>query len=98
MNESEHDLKRLLHSAAQVPQDLPSGPSPALEQRIIACWRNRAEAVEEWFTHLPLYRRALVAACALALVALAVYFQDLTQEPADDVEIINTPVSLTSLP
>ena len=98
MNESEHDLKRLFHSAAQAPQELPGEPSHALEQRIIACWRNRAGAVEEWFTHLPLYRRALAAACVLALVALAVYFQDLTQEPADDVKIINTPVSLTSLP
>lgn len=98
MNESEHDLKRLFHSASRVPQELPGGPSYALEQRILARWRDRAEAVEEWFTHLPLYRRALVAACVLALVALAVYFQDLTQEPADDVEIINTPVSLTSLP
>ena len=35
MNESEHDLKRLFHSAAQAPQELPIEPSHALEQRII---------------------------------------------------------------
>ena len=98
MNHSQHDLDRLFRSAAQVHQYPPGGPSCALEQRILARWRNRAEVVEAWFTHLPLYRRALVLACALALAALAVYFQDVIQEPADDVDIINTPVSLTSLP
>lgn len=98
MSDSEHDLNRLFHSAAGAPQELPDRPSYALEQRVLARWRNRAEAVEEWFTHLPLYRRALVAACALALVALAVYFPVLIQERADDVEIINTPVTLTFLP
>lgn len=98
MSDSEHDLNRLFQSAAEAPQELPGVPSHALEQRILARWRNRAEAAEEWFTHLSLYRRALVAAFALALVALAVYFPVLTQERADDVEIINTPVSLTFLP
>lgn len=98
MSHSQHDLNRLFRSAAQAPEDLPAGPSYALEQRILARWRNRAEAVEEWFTHLPLYRRALVVACALALAALAVYFQDLTQDPPDDFDVINTALDLTSLP
>ena len=98
MNNSEHDLNRLLRSAAQAPEDLPAGPSNALEQRVLARWRNRAEAVEEWFTHLPLYRRALVVACALTLVALAVYFQDLTQDSPDEIDVITTALDLTSLP
>ena len=98
MNESEHDLNRLLRSAASAPQDTPSGPSPRLEQRILAQWRNRAEAVEEWFTHLPLYRRALVVACALALAALAVFFQDITGDFADEVDLVTTPPDMTSLP
>ncbi len=98
MNESEHDLSRLLRSASGAPQDAPAGPSSRLEQRILAQWRNRAEAVEEWFTHLPLYRRALVVACALALVALAVYFQDITGDSADEVDFVTTPLDMTSLP
>lgn len=98
MNESEHDLNRLLRSAASAPHDAPSGPSPRLEQRILAQWRNRAEAVEEWFTHLPLYRRALVVACGLTLVALVVYFQDITGDSADEVDFVTTPLDMTSLP
>ena len=60
--------------------------------------RQRAGAVEEWFSLLPLYRQALLLACVLALAALVVYFRDLTQDPTDDVVIINSPVSLTYLP
>ncbi|MBK7998142.1 MAG: hypothetical protein IPK15_05270 [Verrucomicrobia bacterium] len=98
MNESEHDLNRLLRSAAKAPKETPDGPSPALEQRILAQWRSGAEAVEEWFTHLPLYRRALVVACGLTLVALIVYFPDITGDSADEVDLVTTPLDMTSLP
>jgi len=98
MNKSEHDLNRLLRSAAQAPQDISTEAPYALEQRVIARWRHRAEAVEEWFSLLPLYRQALLLACVLALAALVIYFRDLTQDPTDDVVIINSPVSLTYLP
>ena len=98
MNESEHDLNRLLRAAARAPRELPDGPSPGLERRILAQWRSRAGAVEEWFTHLPLYRRALVVACGLALVALAVCFHDLTGDSADEVDLVTAPLDMTSLP
>lgn len=98
MNESEHDLNRLLRSASRVPPELPAGPSARLEHRILAEWRNRAEAVEEWFTHLPLYRRALVVACAFALAVLAFYFHDLTVDSADEVDFVTAPIDMTSLP
>ncbi len=98
MNDSHHNLNRLIRSAAQAPREIPTEPSHGLEQRVLARWRNRAEAVEEWFSLLPLYRRALLVACFLALAALCFYFPDLTQKPTDDVVIINSPVSLTYLP
>jgi hypothetical protein len=98
VNESEHDLNRLLRSAAKAPKETPDGPSPALEQRILAQWRSGAEAVEEWFTHLPLYRRALIVACGLTLVALIVYFPDITGDSADEVDLVTTPLDMTSLP
>jgi len=98
MNDSEHNLNRLIRSAAQAPREIPTEPPYGLEQRVLARWRNRAEAVEEWFSLLPLYRRALLVACVLALAALCFYFPDLTQKPTDDVVIINSPVSLTYLP
>lgn len=98
MSESEHDLNRLLRSAARVPRELPEGPSARLEHRILAEWRHRAEAVEEWFTHLPLYRRALVVACVFALAALAFYFHDLTGGTADEIDFVTAPLDMTSLP
>lgn len=98
MNESEHDLKRLLRSAARTRLPVATRPSLRLEQRIIEHWREHAEAVEEWFTHLPLYRRALVVACTIAVVALVLYLPEIVGTPPDDVDLITAPVDLTSLP
>lgn len=98
MNESEHDLNRLLRSAARTRRPVATSPSLRLERRILGQWREHAEAVEEWFTHLPLYRRALVVACTLALVALVLYLPDIVGTSQDDVDLITAPVDLTSLP
>ena len=98
MNKSEHDLNRLIRSAAQAPREIPTEAPFGLEQRVLARWRHRAEAVEEWFSLLPLYRRALLVACVLALAALCFYLPDLTHKPTDDVVIINSPVTMGYLP
>jgi hypothetical protein len=54
--------------------------------------------VDEFFSPLPLYRRALAFACVLVVAALAFYCWELSQQPSDEVVIINSPVSLTYLP
>jgi hypothetical protein len=98
INRSEHDLKRLFKAAAQAPRDVPAEVPFDLERRVLALWRSGTAAVDEFFSPLPLYRRALAFACVLVVVALAFYCWGLTQQPSDEVVIINSPVNLTYLP
>ena len=98
MNRSEHDLKRLYKAAAQAARDIPDEVPFDLERRVLALWQSGATAVDEFFSPLPLYRRALALACVLVVVALAFYCWGLGQQPPDEVVIINSPVSLNYLP
>lgn len=98
MNKSDHDLNRLIQAAAQAPRDVPAEVPFDLERRVLALWRSGAAAVDEFFSPLPLYRRALAFACVLVVVALAFHCWELSQQPSDEVVIINSPVSLTYLP
>jgi hypothetical protein len=98
MNKAAHDLKRLLKAAAQAARDIPAEIPFELERQVLVLWRNGAAAVDEFFSPLPLYRRALAFACALVVVALAFYCWESSQPPSDEVVIINSPVSLNSLP
>ena len=54
--------------------------------------------MDEFFSPLPLYRRALALSCVLVVAALAFYCWGLGQQPPDEVVIINSPVSLNFLP
>jgi len=98
MNESDHDLKRLYKAAARAARDIPAEIPFDLERRVLALWRSGAAAVDEFFSPLPLYRRALALACVLVVAALAFYCWGYSQQPSDEVVIINSPVSLTYLP
>ena len=98
MNKSDHDLKRLYKAAARAARDIPAEIPLHLERRVLALWRSGAAVVDEFFSPLPLYRRALAFACVLVIVALAFYCWGLNQQPSDEVVIINSPVSLTYLP
>jgi len=98
MNKPEHDLRRLFKAAAQSPRDIPGEMPFDLERRVLALWRSGAAAVDEFFSPLPLYRRALAFACALVVAALAFYYWESNQQPSDEVVIINTPVNLNYLP
>jgi hypothetical protein len=98
MNKASHDLKRLCKAAAQAAREIPVEVPFELERRVLALWRSGAAAVDEFFSPLPLYRRALAFACALVVAALAFYAWEFSQAPSDEVVIINTPVSLTYLP
>ena len=98
MNKSDHDLKRLFKAAAQAPRAVCAEMPFDLERRVLALWRSGAAVVDDFFSPLPLYRRALAFACALVIVALAFYCWDLSEQPSDDVVIINSPVTLNYLP
>jgi hypothetical protein len=98
MNDSEHDLKRLLKSAARAPRSFPTEMPFDLERRVLALWRSGAAAVDEFFSPIPLYRRALAFACVLVIAAVAFYCWEMSEPPSDDVVIINSPVTLNYLP
>ena len=98
MNKSEFDLKRLLKAAAQATRVVPLEVPFEIERRVLALWRSGAAVVDEFFSPLPLYRRALAFACMLVIAALAFYCWEWSQPPSDEVVIINSPVSLTYLP
>jgi len=98
MNKSEHDLQRLIKAAAQAPREVSREVPFDLERRVLALWRSGTAAVDDFFSPIPLYRRALAFACAMVVAALAFYYWESSQPPSDDVVIINTPVSLNYLP
>lgn len=97
-NKSEHDLKRLLRAAARASREAGHEVPLHLERRVLAVWRSGGTAVDDFFSPLPLYRRALALACALVLAALAYCCWELSDPLPDDVVIINTPVTLNYLP
>jgi hypothetical protein len=98
MNKSDHDLKRLYKAAAQAPKDISDEVPFDLERRVLALWRSGAAAVDEFFSPLPLYRRGLAFACVLVVAALAFYCWESSQQPSDEVVIINSSVSITYFP
>ncbi len=97
MNPLDHHLARLFKAAAEARRPASMEASWALEARVLAQLRSKAAGVEEFFP-LPLFRRALVLACVLALMALAFNFRELTQRPPDEVVIINAPLAVNDLP
>lgn len=97
MNPLNHHLARLFKAAAEARRHAPTEVPWSLEARVLGRLRSEAAGVEEFFP-LPLFRRALVLACVLALMALAFNFRELTQRPPDEVVIINAPVAVNDLP
>jgi hypothetical protein len=92
-------LGRLFKAAAQAPpREVPAKAPFAVERRAIAQWRNGTDGmVEDWFTFLPVFRRGLAFACGLALVALVFTYVE-RDEPADEVAIIDSVMTLSYLP
>jgi hypothetical protein len=98
MKPNDRDLQRLLAAAAQAPREAPVEVPFTVECRILALWRAGAGRDDALFGLLPLFRRACVLACVLALLALAFNFRELAQPPSDEVVIINSAVALTEVP
>ena len=97
MKTLDHHLARLFKAASVAPKHAPCEAPWSLEARVLAQLRSEAMGVDDFFP-LPLFRRALVLACGLALIALAFNFRELTQRPPDEVVIINSPVAVNDLP
>jgi hypothetical protein len=95
-----HDpLGRLFKAATQAPlRELPVEAPLAVERRAIVQWRNGTDGmVEDWFSFLPVLRRGLAFACALAIVVLVFTYVE-RDEPADEIAIIDSVMSLSYLP
>ena len=97
MKPIDHHLARLFRAASEARRHAPWEAPWSFESRVLAQLRSEAIGVHDFFP-LALFRRALVLACALALVALAFNFRELTQRPPDEVVIINSPVAVNDLP
>ena len=97
MKPLDHHLARLFRAAAEARRHAPAEAPWSLEARVLAQLRTEAMSVDIFFP-LPLFRRALVLACGLVLVAFAFNFRELTQRPPDEVVIINSPVAVNDLP
>lgn len=90
-------LDRLLRAAAAVPQPAPGELPFAVEARVLASWRARPAADDIWML-LPIFRRGLLAACALMVVALALSVQqwnrpDQTEEWEVPALVVNVALS-----
>jgi hypothetical protein len=98
MNPNHRDLQRLFAAAARAPREAPVEAPFAVECRILALWRAGAGREDALLGLLPLFRRACVLACVLALISLAFNFRELAQPPSDEVVLINSAVALTEVP
>ena len=98
MNPLDHQLNRLFKAAAATRRPAPARAPGALAGRTLAQWRTGTDMADDLFALLPIIRRALVLACVLALVALALSYRQWIQRPSDEVVIINSPITLTYLP
>ena len=69
MMNSNEPLQRLFRTAALASKELPASPSPAMENRVLAQWRN-AEGEDEFAALANLFQRAVAfAACIMLLSA-----------------------------
>jgi hypothetical protein len=98
MNMFDHQLDRLFKTARRAPGDGPHAIPVAVESRALALWADGVAADNGLFWALPLLRQALAVACALALAAALFDCCEPAQPAADEVAIVNSPISLSYLP
>jgi hypothetical protein len=91
-------LRRLFKAAASAPEPDIEPPSLFLEDRIIAQWRATlaAKNIFEWPGLL--FRRALACACAVALLAFAWTYQELSEPPPSHVAVAEYEMQLSFAP
>jgi hypothetical protein len=96
MNPLDHQLHRLLRAAARAERPATEALPFAVEQRVLAAWRVGAvEDNEEAL--LVLFRRVLIGACVITLLALAASYKELTTN-GNEVEMVTTALEATIAP
>ena len=99
MNPINHQLERLLNSAARAPRPAPGEARFALEAKVLARWRTCPGGVGD-LAHmlLPLLRRAALCACVLMLLSIAFSYRTILTGDSDETTLANAALDLTLLP
>jgi hypothetical protein len=98
MNPMDHDLNRLLSAAARASTPAPKTVPASLQHRVLAGRGSRRETLDEWLAILPMVRRGLVWACAVALVAVAIGFLELDIPSSEEAIWLSSALTLDTLP
>ena len=98
MNKNDQQLNRLFKSAILAGRESVGAVPFEVEERVLADWRSHSRSDNGLCGMLPLLRLALVLACSVVVAALAFDYREMSQPPADEVAIINSPLSLSALP
>ena len=98
MKNATQQLSRLFKSAAAAPQREVEEPSLGLENRIIAQWRMARMPADliEWPSLL--FRRAAACALAIALMAFAWTYSELSEPPPSHAVVAEYEMQLSFLP
>jgi len=91
-------LDRLLAAAAQAKRPLPLAASARLQNRVLSQPWHRAEIPDDWMAIIPMVRRALVWACAVAVAAVALGYMELNAPSSTEAFWLNSSITLDSLP
>ena len=93
----DHDLERLIKAAAQIRSPNATGPSFALESRILN--QVRLGTSEEPFTLLlPVFRRAMALACVVMICSLTLNYFLTAHNVPDTRAIAESAMQLSLLP
>ncbi len=90
-------MSRLLRAAAGAPRSALRTTPLSVQTAALAGWR-RAQAGEDLFSLLPLFRQGLAFACTLLLVSLALGYHGLLDESSDDLAVLDPAIELETLP
>ena len=95
---SNDPLDRLLRAAAPAHRALPAEVPAAIEQRVLASWRQGDGARAEWLDFLPLFRRGLAFACVAFIVAVAWSYHGLNSSDNDVATMLDASAAYSYFP
>ncbi|MDB6122608.1 MAG: hypothetical protein JWQ71_1601 [Pedosphaera sp.] len=92
MNETNHQLDRLLKAAARAPQGEVAPASFAMETRVMAAWRV-GRSGEDVMALISWFRRAVACGCLVMVVSLA-WGYSISSSQTDTANNSNEPISI----
>jgi hypothetical protein len=98
VNTFDDQLERLFKAAGRTRSETVQALSGVSEERAMASWANGIAADNGFVWALPLLRRALALAYAVALAAVVFHCYGPAQPAADEVAVVNASISLSYLP